>query len=510
MKVIAFLEERLNRLSEERFFFLALWLLMIVIASVMTMFAMELHGNFLTIACDTAAFQNTMVNILHGHWFRDTAYGGPNYLGLHCVLILVPLAWVYAAFPHVELLFALQIWGVYSSVFPLYYLGLDLLRKPALAFLVAASALATPFLLHTALAPFHPETWVLPAALWSYLAYRKNHQTGFWVSFIFALSCTEQAALIYMALGASWYLCDDGLAWRKKYGVLAFVTASAWLIFCTGFVIPQMRQPGQFNLLAYNYSNWGVTSIAGLTEAVFHQPLRALELMCDAERWRLVLVFIGPGLALALFSRRALILLTPLPVYFFMSGEVLAIAIHAYYFSFVFLAAYLGLLFCLSHMTNSGRLGFVLAGAILFINILLFFFNESTYMEMLPMLDSDFSATLHQEFNAIPLEAGVYGPHRYSAYLSNRVNMVMGDLRDQDLDFDAMVEAKFDLTTVHAAQIDYIVCDARTDQCGPRVVGPDDATAKRRAANLDRLVRSGEWMLQWSQGDVVILRRTGR
>ena len=91
----------------------------------------------------------------------------------------------------------------------------------------------------------------------------------------------------------------------------------------------------------------------------------------------------------------------------------------------------------------------------------------------------------------------------------DRPNMVMGDLREDDLDFDAMIEAKAKTTDVHAAQIDYIVCDVDNDQCGWRQDNYDTETSKKRAANIQRLLESGEWKLFWNQSNVIILKRAG-
>jgi hypothetical protein len=88
--------------------------------------------------------------------------------------------------------------------------------------------------------------------------------------------------------------------------------------------------------------------------------------------------------------------------------------------------------------------------------------------------------------------------------------MVMGDLRDENLDFNAWVEGRYPLTDVHADQIDYIVSDLHNDQCGWRDFGVDPKMAQRRADNVNQLVKSGVWQVYWNQNDVVILKRAPR
>ena len=510
MNFFASCEERLNRLSEERFYLILLSIATVLVAALMTLFALDLHRNFLTIACDTAAFQNTIVNTLDGRWFRDTAYNGPNYLGLHNIPVLLLIAPIYAVYPSADLLFVLQVWGVYSTMIPLYLLGVEILRKPPVAFLIAATALASPIFFHMALAPFHPESWILAAVLWSCLFYRRNQWRGFWISLVFGLSCGEQAPLIYLALGLSWLLCEDGLAWRKRYAKCALAAGFAWLILSVGIVTPSMHSPGQQNLVAYNYSNWGIHSFMGLAGAVAHDPFRALGLLFSPSRWFYLFSLVGLSLVMAFFSLRILILLLPFPVFFLMNDQEFFLYFHAYYFQFAFLAGYLGLIFILSRPGNLGRIAITLLASTILLNILLLLAASVFYFKLEMSQDTTLNNAVHQAFTDIPREAGVYSPHRFSAYLSNHENMVMGDLREPNFDFDAMIDAQYATTNVHSGEIDYIVCDQANDQCGWRQGGYNPDIIKIRSDNLNHLLQSGKWQMQWNQDGVVILRRAAK
>jgi hypothetical protein len=124
--------------------------------------------------------------------------------------------------------------------------------------------------------------------------------------------------------------------------------------------------------------------------------------------------------------------------------------------------------------------------------------------------DEALSATLHATFNTIPPDATVYSPTRYCAYLSDRTNIVVGDLRDENFDFNARLDAEFDFTDVHPEQVDYIVCDILNDQCGWRLGGFNPDLAKIRTANINRFIQSGQWRMFWNQNNIVILRRVGK
>jgi hypothetical protein len=210
----------------------------------------------------------------------------------------------------------------------------------------------------------------------------------------------------------------------------------------------------------------------------------------------------------AFFSWRSFILLAPVPVYFLMSNQEFFLYFHAYYYTFAIFAGYLGLLLFLAKREIADRLAIVVLAGTVFLNIFLLCDASGFYMQLEAGRDDAFSHALHDVFDHIPPEATVYTPHRYSAYLSNRQNMVIGDLRAEHLDFNALMDAQFAETNVHAAQVDYLVCDYMNDQCGWRQGNFDPDWVKNRKDNINSLLQSGQWQTFWNQNDVVILRRT--
>ena len=495
------------RLSDGRFYLVMLAVMAAIAAAIVANFALFLHRNFLTIACDTAVLQSAIVNTLNGDWFRNNGAGGPSILGSHTTFLLLLTLPVYVLAPSPDTLFILQICGVYSTVIPLYFLAGQLIPRPIVAFCVAAAALVSPFLLHLAVSPFHLETWIAAAAFWSYFFYLRNNLTGFLVSLAFAVCCGEQAALIYIALGGAMLMVEDGLAWRKRYGRIALLGGLTWIILAVMIVAPLARGSRSFNIFAYNYSQWGIQSAVDLPVAMVRHPLMALTLLASPVRWAHVAGIIGLPLLAVLTSLRSLILLTPLAVYLLMSDQEFFLYFHAYYYSFAFFASYLGVVLLLARQGTGDRLGLIVLAGTLFVNIILLCNVAGFYTQLGAGAEPAFSAMLHDVLETIPPEATVYTPHRYSAYLSNRQNMVIGDLRGDHLDFEAMMNAQFAETNVHPEQVDYIVCDYIDDQCGWRQGTLDPNLVQRRTMNVDRLLQSGAWRIFWNQDDVVILRR---
>jgi uncharacterized membrane protein len=509
MKVSERRGRRLVRGREGQSYFLLLAAIAVLVAAFMTAFVLDLNRNFLTSAADTSIYRNTLVNLLHGHGFRVTAYSGPSLLGQHSVFVLLLIAPLYALFPFVETLLSLQVWVVYSAVLPLYLIAREILQKPWAAFFVALLGMASPLFFQMAAAPFHTESGILAAILWSYYFYRRNRAVGFWISFGLAVSCAEQAGLLYAALGVALLCVDDGLAWRKRFAKFALIGGVAWLIFAVGLLIPAMYRPGQLNVMRYHYSQWDVQSGPQLIVAVAKNPLEAIQYLLSPLRWLYVLQVVGLPLGLAFLYPRTLILLAPFPFYFLLDDHEFFLDFHAYYFQFAFFAGYLALISFLERPGPSWRGNAILlaaAGA----TLLALYPLAQTFPELARGRNETFNATLRRAFATIPPAAAVYGPTRFSAYLSNRTNFVVGDLRDENLDLKAKLDAETDFTGVPYQQINYIVCDILNDQCGWRLghnFSPE--LAKIRAANINRYIASGQWQIFWNQDNVVILRRRG-
>lgn len=494
--------------SKERTCLSVLFILAAILAMQATFLAINLHRNFLTTACDTALLHNAVVNTLHGHWFRNTVYCGPQILGIHSTFVLILVAPIYAVFPSVETLFILQIWGIYAMAFPVYFMAKEALKGPLLACFFAAAVILNPMLLRMAMAPFHPETWILTAMFWSYYFYLCNRPIGFWLSFAFAVSCAEQAALIYIVLGIALLCTKEGLPWKKLYGKFALIGGLGWICFSLFLLFPLMRHSDQCNVFAAKYSDLGVDSIWSLLGLMVKKFPTVLTKSFAFDHWKYIAWMIGLPLVFALTSWRSLILLAIFPLYWIQNKVEFFLEIHDYYFQFVFFASYMGLLFLLERWNQSARrsvavLILIVCAAGIHLGIV---FNSFEY-ELTAGQDDSLNSEFRKVFSTIPINAGVYGPHRYSAYLSNRENFVMGDLREKDLDFETMVNSRFSTTTVHAEEIDFIVCDLANDQCGSSQWMSSKEDAEQRNKNIQRLQKSGRWQIYWDQDDVVILSR---
>ena len=276
-----------------------------------------------------------------------------------------------------------------------------------------------------------------------------------------------------------------------RFGRIALISGFLWLALAVGIVTPLAARNYPFNIFAYNYAEWGIDSAAGLPGAIAHQPARALGLLFAPLRWAHLAVLVGVPLLAAFFSWRSFILLAPIPAYLLMSDQEFFLYFHAYYYSFAFFAGYVGLLLFLRRWEPPERSGMMMLAGTLFFAVITLCSASGYYFQLSSGTDEDFSRTLREAFARIPTDATVYTPHRYSAWLSNRENFVIGDLKEENLDFDAMMNDQYAKTHVHPWQVDYIVSDFMTDQCGWRSGFMSAEQFKARSDAINRLVAPG-------------------
>lgn len=493
-------------------YFLALVFLMAAMSGGVFFYAWSFHANFLIEAtCDTAAYHSTVVNLISGHGFRTSAWAGPNILGQHSVLILALVAAFYAVAPYLQTLILLQIVSVYSSVIPLYWIALYRLKKVSGAFFVAFIALISPFFFNLALVPFHPEILMLPFVFWAYYFYQRNRVIGFCAMMGLAMSCTELAALIFISLGIGLLMDSRGSVEKKKFAFLALASGVFWIVFYFEWLLPAIYQPIQRNLFLEHYSQLGFSSPFDLIRFAAKHATLFVFAPFDAERWLHVVEIAGPVFVLALASWESFpILFLPSYSVFLMDADRFFFRHHAYYFQYAFFAGCLGLICLLTHLEKRSILKRISCVVIL-IMTLLTTFDAWIYADQNPQYRRDeFNGKLISIFDAIPRSAGVFCQHRYSGFLSNRVNMVMGDLAELNVDFDALIERRYPETNVHSGQIDFIVCDLRSGQCDQRELSFVLDEYNKRKTAIAALLQSGTWRVWWQQNEVIILKRMSK
>lgn len=490
-------------------YFLALVAVTIAAAVGLILFALPFHTNFIPqAACDTAAYQNAIVNTLHGRWFHDTAYNGPNVLGLHSVVILVLIAPIYALFPTMPMLIALQIAVSVSSVWPVYWIAWERLKEARAAFGFGLLVLLSPYFWHVTQMPFHPETLMLPFVLWAWLFYLRRRLSAFVLFLLLAMSCTEQEALLAVVLGLGLIVVHRSEPRARRFGIVAMGVGALWLALYFGVVQPAVRLPEQIRLSTHYYTELGVASTSDVVLYPLRHPQLFLERMLSVPRWVHVYEVAGPLLPLAAIGIEPLLVLVVLSIpLFLMNWDDFVFWFHAYYFQYALLAGILGGMTGLYWLRSRRFLHGLVWVVLLAVSVVIGWGTWREIEQEPGNRHNPFNVELRRAFEALPRSAGVFCQHRYSAWLSNRRVLVMGDFIDGNPDFDAAVNARAAETGVSAAQIEFIVCDLRDGQCGPRGINLHRDEYARRQVALAAMKASGKWIVWWERDEAVILRR---
>lgn len=168
---------------------------------------------------------------------------GRDLFGDHTAFILllaVPLYWIY---PHAPTLLVLQSCLLAAASFPLYLLGLRLLRSTVLATALAAAYLLNPALQHGNLEQFHPEAFMtlgIAVAVYAAVTGKRRLLVG---AAIAVLLSKQDAALLVIPLGG-W------VAWRRdrRLGLWLAGGAAAWMAVCFEAIIPAFLGTRSFNM----------------------------------------------------------------------------------------------------------------------------------------------------------------------------------------------------------------------------------------------------------------------
>jgi uncharacterized membrane protein len=148
------------------------WLvLFVVLYTVVSVTLSDLRRlEFLTTNWDLGIFQQALWSAGHGYPFFEVGdyetYGSPSILLVHPAFVLFVLVPLYAAVPSALTLFVVQSVAVAGAAFPLYAIGLEILKRPRRALLPPILYLVWAPLLASNLYDFHLEAF-LPLELFA-------------------------------------------------------------------------------------------------------------------------------------------------------------------------------------------------------------------------------------------------------------------------------------------------------------------------------------------------------
>ncbi|MEM8723177.1 MAG: DUF2079 domain-containing protein [Cyanobacteria bacterium P01_G01_bin.39] len=257
---------------------------------------------------DLAFFDQLVYLLSQGESPVSTLLEGVHLIGDHGAIVLYPISLLYAIYPDVHWLLAVQAIAFALGVVPIYGLSRD--SDLAVNY---ARAIAVCYVLYPGIfninfyAEFRPEAIAVPALIWAVWA-AKNRSIGQYViAIILVLSCKEALALTVIGLGLWLSLCQK----RLWYGLGTMAAGGAWFIFAALYLIPTFRGGHQM-AGTWHYESLG-TSLSEIAFKVLTNPQILLGRALMSDRLFYYLLLISPIL-IGLHWRKILTIIPALPM----------------------------------------------------------------------------------------------------------------------------------------------------------------------------------------------------
>jgi uncharacterized membrane protein len=262
-------------------------------------------ANFEANAYDLAFFDQVIWNTARGNWF-ETTFVPYSFAGEHiqpALLLFVPAYW-FGAGPQVLLL--VQALAVAAATFPLYALSRRAGLGPQLALAVVGGFCANPYLSLALLFDFHVEVLAVLPFFVSGWATRSERKTLSLVTAFSLLTFKEDAVFMVLALSSLMWI----QGWRREAVGLAAaalaVTAVSVLV-----IMPHYRGAEESGVIErYGYLiPW--RDDAGPLHGLALAPWRAIREIAHFQQARTVVLFVGVSCLVAVVRPRVLLWLAP-------------------------------------------------------------------------------------------------------------------------------------------------------------------------------------------------------
>jgi uncharacterized membrane protein len=238
-------------------------------------------------------FQNPFVTVRGVHLFGD-----------HTSYLMIPLAPLYWVAPHAEALLVVAVVLVALGA-PLAYLAARAIGAPGLlGAVVAIGYLAAPATQWNVRDTFHPELFVVPLLIGSFLLFARDRDTWGLALALVALLAKEDAALVVVPFGL--------LVWwwfgKRREGLIIVAGGIAFLLLAFQVLLPWLSPTGEM-LYQWRYARLGHGFIGVAVGLVIHPEVLG-EALLDPSRLGYLALVVLP-MPLALVAPRALLVALP-------------------------------------------------------------------------------------------------------------------------------------------------------------------------------------------------------
>lgn len=238
------------------------------------------HWGYLTSVFDLGIYDQSLWGLLHGAPFLSTGneFDQPiNRLGVHFNPILAIFAPLYALYPAAEWLILVQALAITITAWPLYILGLRVLRSERAAMLWALAYLFNPFVIGAAAWDFHPVALAAPVMALAMLAIEIRHARLMLLSCLVLLLIREHYGIAVAGFGILWWLRQRTL----RPALLVCGMGGIGFVLVLGVIMPSLSPTGSHVMMSQELGQlsrygWLGESLSEVLRSLLFHPLEAL------------------------------------------------------------------------------------------------------------------------------------------------------------------------------------------------------------------------------------------
>ena len=188
-------------------------------------------------------------------------------------LLYIPVLF-YKIFPSIHWLFLSQSIALSFTIIPLSKLCKELNLSEKKIWLITILWLLQPIVFNVNLFDFHPEVWIIPLIVYSYLASYKSKYGRWMILNFIILGARDGLVLLILGMGIEQFL-------RKRYlwSLSAITVASLWLYFLNNILYPSLNLNEEGILAIGNYFSVLGNSLDEIIINFFTKPMLVFSLI---------------------------------------------------------------------------------------------------------------------------------------------------------------------------------------------------------------------------------------
>lgn len=297
-----------------------LWGAVAILTIALYTVAVMRHRAFESHGFDLGIFTNAIWNLVHGSGYVSSVKGGINLFSDHQSPLFWVLAPVFWLLPRPETLLFVQALGLAAGGPALYYLGRAQFGRDHWA------TAAMPWLYwawlplrNAAAFDFHPEVFMLPLFLWSFVGFASERR---WaralgvLALVGALGAKESAGVVAAGIGVGWALAGGIGPRPSRWPGVALAITGVAVFFFDVKVVPRLLG-GEYAYMDL-YARFG-GGIGSVLLAPFTQPAYFFSQVINLERLNFLFWTLAPLGLLPLFNWRAALAAAPPYLVLFLS-----------------------------------------------------------------------------------------------------------------------------------------------------------------------------------------------